>query len=187
MSSPLNNNQSQTRRFTCKICSKPKSVSRMNYFRHNRTHHLLCPHCLSIESKCKHACFGSRLLSRSQMLRMNNDPDPLAPPTSSIFIPMEMRTDCLAAFQTILAARDLLDNDIYSVAFYLLARLKRSCLACMGSTVNSGFLKDYHTCQLHIKDIMENISETVFCLFNVRSDEKSYAFLSSFLAENTHG
>ena len=150
--------------FTCSLCKR--RASRTNYRRHEKTFHLLCPKCLSLESRTKHPCFGQRLLSKTKAFQLLNnqcDDEKLTPVTCGIFVPVEVRSDCVDSLRACLAARSFLDNDLFTPALFLLAKLMRSCIQSF---------------------MAENLYLTCL-LFNIEYSEKSLHFIQTFLEDNT--
>jgi hypothetical protein len=108
------------------------------------------------------------------------------PLTSGVYIPIELREDCLAALTSCLAARKFLDHDLHTPALFLLAKLQRNCLACMAGKEGKDGMADFHSCRLYIKQIMEDNCELTCCLFNVEYTERSVQFFHSFLYDNSY-
>lgn len=193
----------------CGFCAK--NVSRTNFTRHARSFHLMCPKCLRLEARAKHPCFGARILTQTQWLNLNNtNPQNQTmdsstsngqnsflelsnvanvserPITSGVFIPIEMREDCLAALTACLAARQFLDHDLYTPALFLLSKLQRSCLACMSGKDGKIDMADFHSCRLYISQIMSDNCELTCNLFNVEYSDRSKQFFQNFLHENSY-
>lgn len=169
----------------CNFCNRMASKS--NYNRHAKTFHLLCPNCLSLESRSRHKCFGAQLISKSKIFtRLNKTSEYEGGVTSTgIFIPMEMRGDCLAAMLRCLAARQLLDTDIWTPALFLLAILRRGCIACMAANDGAESLREFHNCRLQAGDILNVYGDLSCMLFNIEYDDKAQFFLRRFLEDNS--
>lgn len=171
-------------KISCKTCKR--LVSRLNFHRHVKSFHLLCPQCLTLESRAKHPCFGSRLLSRSSFFsRAEGDDTSPGPLTSNIYIPMEARADCVGAMTAVLAGRALMDTDLYTPAFFLLAHAQRSCLACTAGRTASPVFHDLHTCRLNSTLIIDSLAPLVCHLFNIHHTAELNHFFCTFLQENT--
>ena len=172
--------------FTCSLCKN--RASRANYRRHEKTFHLLCPKCLSLESGTKHPCFGRRLLSKTKAFKLmeNNWVDEeMTPTTCGIFVPLELRKDCVDSLRACLAARTFLDNDLFVPALFLLAKLMRTCIACMAAKEGNYAMSEFHSCRMNIQPFLDQNLYLTCLLFNIECNEKSIHFIQSFLEENT--
>lgn len=163
----------------CPFCNR--SASRTNGHRHAQSFHFLCSVCLSLERRTKHRHFTVQTLGRKQLV---SDVGFTSPPfTSNCYIPMECRSDCVQAMLRVLAAKHILETDIYSPALFLLAMIQRNCLACLS---NSPALNDLHICRSSIDSFMGRFSEIVCILFGIDHSEEVLDTIRSFLLERTH-
>ena len=145
----------------------------------------MCPSCLTLENKAKHPCFGAKTISRSKMFRPQDVITQDLPMCSNIYVPVEMRADMVAALQSILSARELNDDDQFTAGFYILAKLKRSCMACLAGPLTSTAMGDFHSCRLSIPAFVTKYTRSVCHLFNVQHTPDVIKFLTVFLEENT--
>lgn len=164
--------------------------------------------CFKLSSKARHPCFGAKILTPSQWVSMNNPAaeyrkedlpgtspgifTPAVTPniyerplTSQVFVPFELREDCLAAVTACLAARMFLDNDLFTPCQFLLSKLKRNCLACMSGEEGKEALADFHSCRSYIPQLMAENCELTCQLFNVTYSERAVQFFYNFLMENS--
>lgn len=184
-------------RVKCEFCNK--QVTKTNLTRHAKTFHLLCPVCLKLEPRLKHKCFGLKLLSQTQWLSINEGKpiyEPCTPAnnsvhgqplTSTIYVPLEIRYDCLTALTACLAARQLLDFDLNTISLFFLAKLQRSCLACMAGREGKQHMQDFHVCRMMIDQIMSENMELTCKLFNIQETERASNFIRAFLIDNSFG
>ena len=196
--------------FKCPLCLR--SASSTNYARHVQTFHLLCPRCLRLSSKTRHPCFGAKLLSRSNLFQrreesISHHPSSISQHSnttangsdqnqddatnglilsSGIYIPLEIRADCICFLQACLAARHFLDHDLFTPSLFLLAKLQRTCIACTAGKDGKNSLYDFHSCRLGIDDFLAENFELTCLLFNITNNEKSHYFIRNFLYENCY-
>lgn len=190
----------------CGFCKK--KVSSVNFTRHSKSFHLICPRCYKLAPRCRHACFGAKLLTPTEWVRMSNEqnttqelpvlgnqtiftpavkPNILERPlTSFVFCPIELREDCLAILTSCLAARHFLDHDLFTPAQFLLSKLQRNCLSCMSGKSGKVSLADFHSCRSYIPQLLADNCELTCHLFNVTYSERAVQFFYEFLVENSY-
>lgn len=177
-------------KFRCLFCKK--FSSKANYHRHEKSWHLLCPKCLSLQPKSRHPCFGARTVPKNKLFSLRKEGEEeeelgagieCGPLVSGVYIPIEMRADCVKAVLRCMAARELLDTDLLTPALFLLAHLRRTCIACQAST-DSGF-QDFHSCRLQIDTCLKDLGELTSLLFNIDWNDRTESFLRQYLFENT--
>lgn len=172
--------------FFCNYCLRKGSIS--NISRHQKSFHLLCAKCFKLSSKARHPHFGAKLLSRSKLLKQAYPPDFYFPVVSGIWVPVELRGDIYKAMQMCLVSRELLDQDIWTVGMFLLAILRRGCLACMaGKEGENGCLSEFHNCRLTCNDVLDKYFELACLLFNINPDMDARIFLHNYLQEHSYG
>jgi hypothetical protein len=167
--------------------STPKAGSaqfRPNLSRHAKTFHFLCPKCLRLEHRAKHRHFGTQLLSRSTSFEVDDRGRPNEPCISQVFVPLQIRNDTLRALLAILSSREFMDNDVFTVYYFLLAKLRRSCLACQCLHHGDGsgsIFNGLHTCYTNAEVFLSENVEMGCLMFNVKCNEKAIGALREMI------
>lgn len=176
----------------CPLCSnllpEKGKKERPNIGRHSKTFHLLCPRCLRLEHRVKHPHFGTQLLRRSQLLEPGFGEEMNEDPVALVFVPVQIRSDIWSITEALLAAREWMDNDIFTIFFFLLAKLRRTCLACLSQTVttevkDTSVFSDLHTCHTNTDIFLREYLSLTFRMFNVKETEYAQKMISDLLSD----
>ena len=144
---------------------------------------MFCAACGSLGSRVKHPCFGLKLLSRSKLFSIAEEISQTVPTLSTIYVPIELRTDCAAALRALLSARELLDEDQFTPALFMLAKLRRGCLSCLAD--DPAVKEDFHSCRAGIEACIGDYAELACWLFNVKYTPQVAQFFRVFLTDHS--